>query len=102
MSPTKSKKKPGDHLRSALPLLKELVRPRRGKLALGFFLMIISRVCSLVAARLYQISGGQRDRQKHQESLLKPLVGVVFAAAIIQGLTSFSLTQLLSTAKASA
>ncbi len=95
MSPKKPKKKTGEHLRGALPLLKELVRPRRGKLALGFFLMMISRVCSLV------LPGSTKflvDNVigKHQADLLKPLVGVVFAAAIIQGLTSFSLTQLLS------
>jgi ABC-type multidrug transport system fused ATPase/permease subunit len=95
LSPTKPKAKPADHLRSAMPLLKELVRPRRGKLALGFLLMIVSRVCSLV------LPGSTKflvDNviTKHQTDLLKPLVGVVFAAAIIQGLTSFSLTQLLS------
>jgi subfamily B ATP-binding cassette protein MsbA len=82
-------------LRGAWPLLKELIRPRRGKLALGFLLMIVSRVCSLV------LPGSTKflvDNviTKHQAGLLKPLVGVVFAAAIIQGLTSFSLTQLLS------
>ena len=48
MSPTIPKKKAGNHLRSSLPLLKELVRPRRGKLALGFLLMVIGRLCSLV------------------------------------------------------
>src|SRR5205085_9011817 len=32
----------------------------------------------------------------HQTNMLKPLVGAVFAATILQGITSFSLTQLLS------
>jgi subfamily B ATP-binding cassette protein MsbA len=91
----KSKEKSASHLRGAWPLLMQLVRPRRAKLALGFFLMIISRVCSLV------LPGSTRylvDNVilKHQAGLLAPLVGVVFAAAIVQGLTSFSLTQLLS------
>jgi len=48
VSPAKPKGKPSDHLRSALPLLKELVRPRRGLLTLGFLLMVINRVCGMV------------------------------------------------------
>ena len=48
MSPTKPEKKPASHLRSALPLLKELVRPRRDKIAFCFLLMLIGRLCSLV------------------------------------------------------
>ena len=95
MSPTKPKGKPSQHLRSALPLLKELVRPRKGKLALGFVLMVINRLCSLVlpGSTKYLVDHvvGQ-----HQVCLLNPLIGAVFAATLIQGITSFSLTQLLS------
>jgi ABC-type multidrug transport system fused ATPase/permease subunit len=91
----KPKIKPTQHLRSALPLLKELVRPRKGKLALGFVLMVINRLCSLVMPGsikwLVDVVVGQ-----HKVSLLNPLIGVVFAATLIQGITSFSLTQLLS------
>ncbi|MCU1232065.1 MAG: transporter related [Candidatus Solibacter sp.] len=95
MSPTKPKAKPSQHLKSALPLLKELVRPRRGMLALGFVLMVINRLCSLV------MPGSIRwlvDRVvgKHEVWLLNPLIGAVFAATLLQGITSFSLTQLLS------
>jgi subfamily B ATP-binding cassette protein MsbA len=95
LSPTKPEKKPASHLRSTLPLLTELVRPRRGKIALGFLLMLIGRLCSLVlpGAPRYLIDNviGQ-----HQIYLLKWIVGAVFAATIIQGITSFSLTQILS------
>ena len=95
LSPTQPKKKAASHLRSTLPLLQELVRPRRGKIALGFLLMLIGRLCSLVlpGAPRYLIDNviGQ-----HQVYLLKWIVGAVFAATIIQGITSFSLTQLLS------
>ena len=35
-------------LRAVLPLVWELIRPRRGLLALGFILMAINRVASLV------------------------------------------------------
>ena len=95
MSPTIPKKKAGSHLRSTLPLLKELVRPRRGKLLLGFLLMVIGRLCSLVlpGAPKFLVDNVINE---HQVSMLNPLVGAVFAATIIQGITSFSLTQLLS------
>ena len=95
MSPTKPKKKAASHLRSALPLLQELVRPRRGKIALGFLLMLIGRLCSLVlpGAPKYLIDN---VINQHQGFLLKWIVGAVFAATIIQGITSFSLTQILS------
>jgi subfamily B ATP-binding cassette protein MsbA len=95
LSPTIAKKKPGNHLRSTLPLLKELVRPRRGKLLFGFLLMVIGRLCSLVlpGAPKFLVDN---VINKHQVSMLNPLVGAVFAATIIQGITSFSLTQLLS------
>ena len=96
MSPTDTKKKKtGSHLRGALPLLKELVRPRRGKIALGFLLMLIGRLCSLVlpGAPKYLIDN---VISQHQVFLLKWIVGAVFASTIIQGITSFSLTQLLS------
>ncbi len=95
--PTKPKPStnPGSHLRGALPLLKELVRPRRGKLALGFLLMLIGRLCSLVlpGAPKFLVDN---VINKHQTDMLNPLVGAVFAATIVQGITSFSLTQLLS------
>jgi ABC-type multidrug transport system fused ATPase/permease subunit len=95
LSPSIPKKKAASHLRSTLPLLKELVRPRRGKLLLGFLLMLIGRLCSLVlpGAPKFLVDNVVI---KHQVSMLNPLVGAVFAATIIQGITSFSLTQLLS------
>jgi subfamily B ATP-binding cassette protein MsbA len=95
VSPTKPKGKTGSHLKSAWPLLRELIRPRRGKIALGFLLMLINKLCGLVlpGSTKYLLDNviGQR-----QVELLVPLVGAVFAATIIQGITSFSLTQLLS------
>jgi subfamily B ATP-binding cassette protein MsbA len=89
------KKKPGEHLRSALPLLKELVRPRRALLALGFALMIVNRVCGMVlpASTKFLVDNVVG---KHQANLLEPLILAVLAATIIQGATSFTLTQLLS------
>ncbi len=95
MAPTKPKGKTADHFRSVLPLLKELVRPRRGKLALGFVLMVINKVAGLVlpGSTKYLVDN---VIGKHQIGILGPLVLAVFGATIIQGTTSFSLTQLLS------
>ncbi len=95
MAPSKPKGESSKHLRSVLPLLKELVRPRRGKLALGFLLMLINRPAGLVlpGSTKYLVDS---VIMKHQTGMLKPLVLVVLAATLIQGVTSFTLTQLLS------
>src|SRR5438876_143900 len=84
-------------LRAVLPLVWELVRPRRGLLALGFLLMAINRVAALVLpySTRYLIDS---VIIKRQTQLLKPLVLGVLLATLIQGITSFSLTQLLSKA----
>jgi subfamily B ATP-binding cassette protein MsbA len=78
-----------------LPLLKDLVRPRRGKLALGFLLMLINRPAGLVlpGSTKFLVDG---VIMKHQTWMLQPLVLLVLAATLIQGVTSFILTQLIS------
>ena len=72
-----------------------LVKPRRKLLAVGLLLIVINRVSGLVlpASTRYLIDN---VIGKHQASLLLPLVLSVVAATAIQGITSFSLTQLLS------
>ena len=76
-------------------MLMELVRPRRGKLGLGFLLMLINIGMSVVLPYAPKIVLDNIIKQK-QYQLLTPLVAVVFGATVIQALTSFSLTQLLS------
>ncbi len=75
----------------------ELVRPRRNIIIVGFLLMIVNRICGLAlpASTKYLIDNiiGQ-----HQLKMLTPLVLGVLLATLIQGLTSFTLTQLLSKA----
>lgn len=73
------------------------MRPRRGLLALGFVLMVINKVAGFV---LPYSSKFLIDNVvgKHQTALLRPLVLSVLFATLIQGVTSFSLTQLLSKA----
>jgi len=78
-----------------LPDVWALMKPRRGLLILGFALMAVNRVSGLVlpASAKYFLDD---VIGKHQTRLLTPIVLIVLAATIIQGLTSFSLTQLLS------
>jgi ABC-type multidrug transport system fused ATPase/permease subunit len=85
------------NLRAVLPLLWELIQPRRGLLAIGFVLMIINRVSGLVLpySTKFLID---TVVVKRQVQMLKPLVLLVLLATAIQGVTSFSLTQLLSKA----
>ena len=73
------------------------MRPRRGLLALGFVLMVINKLAGFV---LPYSSKFLIDNvvSKHQGGLLRPLVLAVLLATLIQGVTSFSLTQLLSKA----
>ncbi len=90
-----SKAKP--KLRAVMPLVWELVRPRRGLLAIGFVLMAINRIAAFVlpGSTRYLIDNVVT---KHQTQLLKPLVLAVLLATVVQGITSFGLTQLLSKA----
>ncbi|HEY2352866.1 MAG TPA: ABC transporter ATP-binding protein [Candidatus Acidoferrum sp.] len=78
-----------------LPHVWELIKPRRGLLALGLALMAVNRVSGLIlpASTKYLVDGVIGKRQTH---LLTPIVLAVLAATVVQGLTSFTLTQLLS------
>jgi ABC-type multidrug transport system fused ATPase/permease subunit len=84
-------------LRAVLPLVWELVRPRRALLAVGFLLMLINRVSGLVLPYSQKFLVDTVILKHHLEGL-KPLVLLVLTATIIQGITAFSLTQLLSKA----
>jgi subfamily B ATP-binding cassette protein MsbA len=80
-----------------LPEVWALLRPRRGLLAVGLLLMAINRVSGLVlpASAKFLIDD---VIGKRQTKLLLPLVATVLTATLIQGVTSFALTQLLSKA----
>jgi ABC-type multidrug transport system fused ATPase/permease subunit len=81
----------------ALPEIVQLIRPRRALLSLGLVLMVINRVSGLVLPASTKYLVDDVITKKHFQ-LLYPLVGVVLAATLIQGLTSFALTQTLSKA----
>jgi ABC-type multidrug transport system fused ATPase/permease subunit len=78
-----------------LPDVWALIKPRRGTLALGFVLMAVNRVAgfALPASSKYLLDN---VFSKHQSYLLKPIVEIVLLATAVQGITSFTLTQLLS------
>jgi len=80
-----------------LPEVWALMKPRRGILALGAVLMVINRLCGLAlpVSTKYLIN---TVMLKHEMKLLVPIVLTVAGATLIQGVTSFSLTQLLSKA----
>src|SRR6185369_15357806 len=76
--------------------LRELVWPRRKLFALGLVLVFINRAAGLV------LPGSTKFLiddvvQKRREDLLIPLASAVAAAVVVQAVTSFALTQILST-----
>jgi ABC-type multidrug transport system fused ATPase/permease subunit len=89
-----SKPKPKQPWES-LPEVWALLKPRRGILAGGFALMVVNRISGLVlpASTKYLLDNVILKRQVH---VLTPLVLAVLGATLIQGLTSYSLTQLMS------
>src|SRR5579864_823650 len=98
-SPPKAAKKSFEiqRLKAVWPEVWKLMRPRRGLLAVGFVLMVINKFAGFV---LPYSSKFLIDNvvTKNQTGLLRPLVLSVLFATLIQGVTSFSLTQLLSKA----
>ena len=89
------KKSAAQNLKSAWPMVRDLVQPRRALLAGSFVVLVIGRLCGLVLPYSTKILI-DRVIAGHRSDLLLPLVGAVLAATLVQGLCSFSLTQLLS------
>ena len=86
-----------ERLKAVWPEVWKLMRPRRGLLAVGFVLMVCNKLAGFV---LPYSSKFLIDNvvARHQTGLLRPIVLAVLLATVIQGVTSFSLTQLLSKA----
>jgi subfamily B ATP-binding cassette protein MsbA len=79
----------------SLPEIWALLHPRRGMLLVGLLLVGINRVAGLVLPGSSKyLFDNVIDR--HQVNLLLPIVLAVVGATLLQGLTSFTLTQLLS------
>ena len=95
MTPQTPKKRTSERLRALWPDIRDLIRPRAKLLGFGFVLMVIGRTCGLVlpASTKYLIDDiiGKRHVQ-----LLVPLVLAVIAATVIQAITAYTLTQVIS------
>ncbi len=91
------KPRKSERLKALLPDLWELVKPRRGILALGLLLMAVGRLAGIVlpASTKFLIDDVVGKRRTE---MLVPLIGAVVLATAVQGATSFALTQLLSKA----
>jgi ABC-type multidrug transport system fused ATPase/permease subunit len=101
--------RPKPKLRKVLPEVWQLIKPRRMLLGGSFLLMLVNRSSGLVlpASTKYLIDNvmGKHPIKspiiadfiaKHHLNLLPVIVGVVVFATIVQGITSYALTQLLS------
>lgn len=87
--------RPKPRFKDVWPEIWALIKPRRALLAFAFVLMAINRASGLV---LPALSKPLIDRvMRHGEiGLLPKIVGAVLGATLLQGLTSYALTQLLS------
>jgi len=92
---TLTKKQKRKQAWKSLPDVWALIHPRRGLLIAGFALMAVNRLSGLVlpASTKFFVDNVVTKRQV---GLLTPIVLGVLAATILQGITSFTLTQLLS------
>lgn len=79
----------------SLPEAWALLKPRKGILALGLLLIMVNRVVGFALPAAMKVVF-DNVIQKHQVELLIPVILAVVAATIIQGATSFTLTQLFS------
>src|ERR1022692_254564 len=91
------KKKP--NLKKVWPQVRALIVPRMGLLLGGMGLMVINRVAGLVLPisskpLLDTVLSAQHPRP----DLLPRIIALVFSAMLVQAITSYSLTQLLSKA----
>jgi ABC-type multidrug transport system fused ATPase/permease subunit len=89
-------KRPKPQLKKVMPEVWALMRPRKWLIAGSFCLMVVNRLCSFVLP-LSAKTLINKVMVGHDMHLLPKIIGAVAAATFVQGLTSYSLTQLLST-----
>jgi ABC-type multidrug transport system fused ATPase/permease subunit len=95
--PEPPKRKPS--LKKLWPQIWGMVKPRLGLLTAGLCLMVINRVAGLVLPYTSKTLLDKVLSPAHAHPELLPrIIAIVFGAMIIQAITSFSLTQLLSKA----
>jgi subfamily B ATP-binding cassette protein MsbA len=93
----KAKRKPS--LKKMWPQIRALVAPRMGLLLAGMGLMAVNRVAGLVLPFMSKpLLDKVLSAQHPHPELLPRFIALVFSAMVVQAITSFSLTQLLSKA----
>jgi len=91
------KRKP--NLKKLWPQIWALVAPRKGLLLAGMGLMVVNRVAGLVLPISSKpLLDTVLSTQHPRADLLPLIIALVFSAMVVQAITSFSLTQLLSKA----
>jgi ABC-type multidrug transport system fused ATPase/permease subunit len=90
-----TQKKPAPKLKDIWPEIWKLVQPRVPLLTGAFFLMAINRASGLVLPALFRPLI-DRVMNQNQIALLPKIVAAALGATILQGITSYALTQLLS------
>ncbi len=90
------KRKPS--LKKLWPQIKVMVAPRMGLLVLGLVLMALNRVAGLVLPYMSKPLLDKVLSPTGNARLLPGIIAIVFSAMVVQAITSFSLTQLLSKA----
>jgi len=90
---TKSRPKP--KLKKVLPEVWKLVRPRVGLLSASFLLMIINRGASFALPLSFKPLVNQVFTLGRMD-LLPTIIATVVGATVLQGITSYALTQMLS------
>jgi ABC-type multidrug transport system fused ATPase/permease subunit len=91
------KRKPD--LKKIWPQVWGLVKPRMGLLMAGLCLMVVNRVAGLVLPYTSKtLLDTVLNTQHPHPALLPKIIALVFSAMVVQAITSFSLTQLLSKA----
>jgi subfamily B ATP-binding cassette protein MsbA len=92
-----SKRKP--NLKKLWPQIRALIAPRKGLLVGGMCLMVINRIAGLVLPITSRPLIDTVFSKDHPRPDLLPIfIVLVFSAMVVQAITSFSLTQLLSKA----
>ncbi len=90
-----SAQRPKPKFKDVWPEIWGLIKPRRLLLAGCFLLMIVNRICALVLPASFRPLIDQVFNKRHY-FLLPWIVGAVLCATLVQGVTSYTLTQLLS------
>jgi subfamily B ATP-binding cassette protein MsbA len=89
-------KRPKPKLKKVLPEVWKLIVPRKWLIAGSFCLMIVNRLCSLVLPISSRPFINDVMKQGRMTELPK-IIGAVAGAVFLQAITSYALTQLLST-----